>query len=105
MGSGLLGAGYAIKTTNGGNTWVRIFIDPPNYYSLESVFFLDSNTGWVVGNKIYKTTDGVNSWVSQFDFMGEIVSAIQFVNSNVGWAGGYKWGGNEIYKTTNGGVT
>lgn len=37
--------------------------------------------------------------------MGEIVSAIQFVNSNVGWAGGYKWGGNEIYKTTNGGVT
>jgi photosystem II stability/assembly factor-like uncharacterized protein len=105
VGSGSLGAGYAIKTTNGGATWVGIFIDPPNYYSLESVFFLDSNIGWVIGNKIYKTTNGGNSWVSQFDFNGEIISAIQFVNSDVGWAGGYKWGGNEIFKTTNGGVT
>jgi photosystem II stability/assembly factor-like uncharacterized protein len=75
--------GYAVgdsftilKTTNGGNTWQQTNGNLDyNVYSkttsLSDVYFLNNNTGWVVGSHnvnprmmgiILKTTDGGNTW-------------------------------------------
>ncbi|MCX6162508.1 MAG: YCF48-related protein [Ignavibacteriae bacterium] len=67
---------------------------------LRSVYFVNSNTGWVVGwgSTVLKTTNGGNNWISQSAY-GDFQS-VTFIDQFTGWIVG---GGPQIYKTTNGG--
>ena len=76
---------------------------------LQSVNFVDENTGWVVGGIgpypviILKTTNGGSNWFNQFDSINNVLYSVQFINSDTGWAVG---GGSSslILKTINGGM-
>lgn len=52
--------GRIIKTTNGGGTWNTQFRNPEG--QITKIFFIDHDKGWVVGNGVFKTSDGGNTW-------------------------------------------
>ena len=74
----------------------------PQGNSLSSVYFTDSNTGWVVGScgTILKTTDGGENWSQQISGFDDNFHSTFFVNENTGWAVGSS---GTIVKTTDGG--
>ena len=89
--------------------WQQINIG--NQSKLYSVWFIDSVTGYVVGDsgKIYKTIDGGNNWISNYfdstnvyfgSYSGDF-AILQFINNKIG----YLLTGMEdqIYKTTDSG--
>ncbi len=57
--------GTILKTTNGGSSWETQNSGTEEF--LISSFFINSNTGWVVGSNgsILKTTNGGVNWLSQ----------------------------------------
>ncbi len=56
------GLGNCFKTTDAGNSWVRVYI---NYNWFHAVAFLDSTTGLVAGDggELYRTTNGGSTWL------------------------------------------
>ena len=72
--------------------------------SLSSIFFADSNIGWVCGlfGTILKTTDGGETWAAQTSGTTTNLSSIFFIDSNTGGATGSN---GTIFKTTDGGTT
>jgi photosystem II stability/assembly factor-like uncharacterized protein len=121
-----LGDTTLLKTTDGGLNWIEkspIFTICTN---LNSVEFIDTNTGFIGGaeagafRRIYKTTDGGESWTSCVlqniegdensdlmkikgdEFWG--ITSIFFKDSDNGYAvGGGRY--KNIFTTTNGGST
>ncbi len=85
--------------TNSGEDWQTIQLD--TNISLNCMYFIDVNTGWIAGSQILKTTDGGNTWNLQLDSLNIYFNSIQFVNSNIGWAVSSK---GHIYKTIDGGA-
>lgn len=94
-----------LKTTNGGNNWLSNL----NRLNLQSVYFLNNQTGFVAGNSndsgfILKTTDNGSNW-SNF-YLSEYPLAhdygnIFFKDNNTGYlVQPYKG----YYRTTNGGL-
>ena len=75
----------------------------PNGNDLNSVFFIDDNTGWLVGSEgfIKKTTNAGLDWIQQNCNTALTLSSVQFINSNTGWVCGE---GGLISKTTDGGL-
>lgn len=71
---------------------------------LHDVQFIDSQTGWVVGENgtILKTTNGGTSWSSQTSGLSQDLYAVFFINASTGWACG---DAGKILKTTDGGST
>jgi photosystem II stability/assembly factor-like uncharacterized protein len=55
------GSGVA-KTTDGGRTWTSIVVTDGEDESLQSLFFISPNEGWVVGASVYHSRDGGQSW-------------------------------------------
>ena len=93
----------ARRSTDGGQTWQ--FMDVPlNDSMFLDIFFLDSNTGWVVGlnGGIAKTTDGGVTWARQTAPTSWGLVRIHFSDAQNGWAGGYY---GVLFHTTNGGQT
>lgn len=91
--------GRLYRTTNSGFNWNRILLD--SLYYLNKICFIDNNTGFVFGSKLYKTTDSGLSWV--YKGTGGFTS-MSFVNSITGYACGRVDPGIVILsKTTNGG--
>jgi len=93
-----------IKTTDGGMSWTKQY---PNstYITLNGIFFLNSNIGWVVGTngKINKTVDGGNNWTAQVSGLENTYAELKdcyFLDANSGWVVGSK-----VLRTKNGGVT
>lgn len=74
----------------------------PDGNDLWATFFVDDNTGWIVGSDgfIKKTTNAGNEWIEQNSGTNLILKAVQFVNENTGWICGES---GLILKTTNGG--
>lgn len=70
---------------------------------LQSVFFINENTGWACGNEgvIIKTTNGGENWFEQNSTTTEGLREILFVDENYGWAYQY----HLIVSTTDGGTT
>ncbi|MFX0049734.1 MAG: WD40/YVTN/BNR-like repeat-containing protein [Candidatus Hodarchaeota archaeon] len=71
---------------------------------LESVYFIDSINGWVVGGygTILRTTNGGEDWVAQTSNTKNWLKDVWFTDSNNGWVvGGY---GTILY-TSNGGTS
>lgn len=110
------------RTTDGGKTWKSGIIDPTggNFFSL-SIFALDTNTAWVImtnlpsqnQGRIYKTTNGGQSWEQQtgsFNNTGNAITSIHFFNANDGVAFGSAGTGTvidslRIWNTSDGGST
>jgi len=75
---------------------------------LNKVFFINSQTGWVVGDsgKILKTTNEGANWFSQNSNTNHTLVSVQFINESTGYiAGGNKnlftFSFIKILKTTN----
>ena len=106
--------GTLIKTTNGGNNWlINDPISPPlsSAYYFAGVYFIDVQTGYIVGCKyasdtsvFLRTTNGGVNWTTQLytaSNWGKFTSMI-FINPNTGFIGS---GSNSyILKTINGGI-
>ena len=105
--------GIMFKTADGGKTWEFLRLSAKQ--SPTSVFFADSNTGWMSGSTpppdgdadtggpsdILGTTDGGRTWSSQMRVPVSIYD-IFFIDKTTGWASGSK---GAIYHTTDGGRT
>lgn len=81
-----------IKTTDGGETWFNDTIDASLIYgNLESVYFIDENTGLIGSWYIYgliKTTDGGLNWMDVSGSENPDLYSIDFANGSIGFAGG-----------------
>lgn len=102
-----------IKTTDSGNSWELQFISMYGN-KLNSVYFINQNTGYIAGGKmsapysgvIYKTINGGGSWYEVSPSTADIdFRSINFPTSDIGYAvGGYEYGSSGvIYKSTNAG--
>lgn len=85
-----------LKTTDGGLNWVVEFCPGENTF-FQSVYFLDSTTGFLAGSDIFKTSDGGANWfevhVSDVDtippnYADFPVKKIDFYNNAIGYACG-----------------
>jgi photosystem II stability/assembly factor-like uncharacterized protein len=90
---------------SGGNTWVPQ--SGGTTKELRSVYFIDANTGWAVGDSgtILKTTNGGSAWLPQTSPTTEELLSVYFIpqgGTNTGLAVGR---GGTILKTTDGGST
>lgn len=98
MGCGLRRDNF--KTTNGGLNWVLQNSETSSI--LNSVYFDDSQNGWVVVSlegKILRTTNGGLNWISHNSGASDWLLSLNFADNQTGYAVG--WGG-EIVKTING---
>lgn len=93
-------SGMFMKTTNGGTSWTVLATFTER---LNNVFFLNANTGWVMGKNglLQKTTDGGITWSAQ-SVTTEDGFSMRFYNATTGL---FSCGGGELYRTTDGGVT
>jgi len=74
----------------------------PQGNSLNSVKFINDNTGWAVGNKgtIIKTINAGVTWTGQISICDSIITDVFFVDSLIGYACSNS---SMLLKTTNGG--
>lgn len=94
-------------TSDGGVTWRKQYEHPPllsrtfSYFRLDSVFFIDNQTGWAVGMSEYDenydqrwailfTDDGGQTWQEQGEELNVDLAPeyfdVQFLDSQHGWA-------------------
>ena len=102
--------GQIYQTVDGGETWSLLFTLPPAY-SVEDIFFVDAQTGWVAssgrGGSVFRTTDGGRNW-EESDLVTGFINGVFFLDQNVGWAVGehvFSPMGGVIFYTTDGGET
>ncbi len=109
--------GDILHTTDGGLNWTEK--TPVSSYQPFSLYFVDSNTGWISGEYlgvphvsfISKTTDGGNSWDIQTFGADEYLRSIYFIDDHSGWAVGGSVGGSggvqhaAILHTSDAGIT
>jgi len=90
-----------LKTTNGGLNW-EFQTAGSQDFKLSSVYFMNENTGWIVGEKgyIFKTANGGTTWIAQNSNTLAYLYSVYFYNDTIGWAVGF---GGVILKTTDGG--
>jgi photosystem II stability/assembly factor-like uncharacterized protein len=107
---------YAVKTTDGGNTWELDSIPFPGQPIISGLCAVDANTCFYVftdnwaGGSIWKTSDGGASWINktttQFSDPGGYADFYHAFNANEGVAvGDPTLGYFEIQHTTDGGDT
>ena len=112
-------SGALMRTGDGGNTWTRVPLPmrEGEHPTLWDVTFIDTEHGWAVGERgsIFHTADGGSTWTRQENGVPEVrvppkgepprprepfpeletepdrlaLSAVQFLDSNRGWAVGY----------------
>lgn len=98
--------GDVIKSTNGGNSWRKIYEDH-NMNSM-SIQFINSKTGWIVGegnntSAIMNTVNGGENWAKiildypPFTYHTATLNKVFFIDSVNGWA----TGGDMIISTVN----
>ena len=89
------------KTTNAGIDWDKAIIND----DFIDVFFTDDNTGWIVGQELYKsilykTYDGGATILPVQNFPGENPSSVYFFDNLNGIVGAK----DKIFKTSSGGI-
>jgi len=86
-------SGTLLKTTDGGLNWN--LAKSPTGAQLTDVFFLNKDTGWIIGGGyVFKTMDGASTW-SSVSSVGDAVT-ISFVNDTLGFIGT----NDGVYRTT-----
>ncbi|HYP19286.1 MAG TPA: hypothetical protein VEY08_04360 [Chloroflexia bacterium] len=113
---------YLHKSTDGGQHWSIVYstdpqkglgtVSPRGLASIESLFFLDDNRGWVattIQNRDYAwqtvvrtTPDGGRSWETLAVVDG-VMSDLRFESTTVGYALGGQW--DSLLGTSDGGRT
>jgi len=107
--------GLIEKTTDAGESWA---IDTIGRGALNSVVFVDENTGWAAGIDVqygpvgclYKTTNAGMNWDLIYGGGGWYGSgplwSVCFVDTNIGWiiSLGYNYGQTRLLKTSDGGM-
>jgi hypothetical protein len=93
-----------MKTTDGGATWYRVTDPYTSTDDLETIFFVNENTGYVFGapNEGYKTTDGGTTWSILTIGVTATLNKCFFLDANTGWVVGAS--GTLLY-TTDGGAS
>jgi photosystem II stability/assembly factor-like uncharacterized protein len=95
-----------MHTGDGGATWIGQGLKNPmvEFNNLLSVFFIDDQTGWVIGvnGTIMKTTDAGKTWELQNAGVSNELQGIFFVDANTGWITG---DAGTIVHTKDGGAT
>lgn len=95
-------------------TWQLLQSSPSNGQKQDDVFFLDRNLGWSVNGsgRIFKTTNGGQTWTRQLDQPGTYFRCIGFLDSLRGFAGNIGPNyfpnvsdANPLYQTNDGGRT
>jgi len=78
--------------------------EPPEAGRYDDISFVTSRIGWAVNSSgyIYKTTNGGNTWTSQF-YSAAYFRSVKFADSLNGWAGTLD-STKVLYQTTNGGT-
>jgi hypothetical protein len=97
--------GVILKTTDGGLNWISQRTS--DGHELNSVHFVDSNFGWIVGynfdnfnSVILKTDDGGETWTNQSPNLDLWLISVHFVNNTKGYiCGNY----GKVLTTTDGG--
>lgn len=91
---------FIFKTTDGAINWSWFEYST----SLFSIYFIDSNRGWISGNlgSILRTTDGGTTWLTQRSGT-EYFRSIFFLNPINGWVVGEGADGGKVFRTTTGG--
>lgn len=94
-------------------SWVKLPTEPYRGKQ-DDVFFVDDRTGWY-GNglgRLFKTTDGGQTWIKQMDRPGTFVRALGFVDARLGFLGNIGPGSfpnvtdeTPLYRTRDGGET
>lgn len=112
--------GVFMKSTDGGDSWsINSQVGSPDNSSsgggstkdLKSGWFIDANTGIVVGQSlnttpgyVSRTTNGGINWTYiQYNDTGGTVNGIYFINSNTGFIAGSERA--RVHKTTDAGLT
>jgi photosystem II stability/assembly factor-like uncharacterized protein len=103
----------AINNLSQAQTWQKLLTEPYKGKQ-DDICFIDENTGWYINGygKIYKTTNGGQTWDKQLEQKGTFFRCVAFLDSLKGFAGtvGTDYFPNvtdtiPLYKTTNGGKT
>ena len=80
----------ALRTINGGETWKDI--TPPDVsrvIALNQIQFVNDSVGYLVGDRLWKTTDFGTTWTELKINLGIYVYySIHFLNANEGWVAG-----------------
>lgn len=90
--------------------WRTIVNGPHTSGRFDDVFFINPNTGWIVGGDggVKKTTDGGFNWLAQATFSGRYCRTVGFSDSLNGWIGLLRYTQQMpdeiLYRTTNGGT-
>jgi len=83
------------RTTDGGKNWDIAYSDEGSWGildSIDSLEFINSQTGWMLADRIYKTEDSSNTWKRLSD-PDVVLHSIRFLKDGKrGWAAG------EIYR-------
>lgn len=91
--------GRLYRTTNGGQSWIRLG-DTSNYYPIIDMFFVNENIGYMCSDKLYQTNDSGKTWV-EISFIHNGTSSIWFTDELNGYVVG---GEGDIFKTVNAGA-
>ena len=95
--------GYLLKTVDAGQTWQIINLNTPDKERPTGMFFLNNNTGFISGEKLFIiTTDGGQSWSEVMGPISENITDVSFKNANEGYAASEN---GKYLKSTNGGKT
>ena len=89
-----------LRTTNGGNLWVKQTL-PSSGLFVEDAYIFDDLTAIVVGDKVFRTTNGGTQWTQVVIPGNPSFSGVDFVNSSLGYASSSS---GKIYISTDGGL-
>lgn len=93
-----------LRTTDGGQTWLRCDLEVTNNWLLRSIFFIDEMRGWTVGiyGIIMITKDGGITWQEIHTGFSETLTSVYFIDPTNGWATGFD---GTIFRSIDGGYT
>ena len=80
-------ASYLLHTNDGGNTWLRIFLNTPDVNTrFTRLLFSDAQHGWLFGETgaLFATTDGGAHWLPQQSPSKHLLLGAAFANNNRG---------------------
>lgn len=88
--------GVILKTVDGGNTWISTEIQDSG---LHNIHFINKETGFATGNKLFKTEDGGETW-NEIDLGYITYGDINFYDERMG----FMTVGGALLKTIDGGI-